>query len=301
MRAVLILVALTGCVRGGASFTCATDGDCVLGGIAGRCESVGFCSFPDGTCADGSRFGGLSGPFANQCVGTAVVDAGPDTTTIDATPVSPVFVTESHTSMDAAAALSYPLDVPAGSDRLLLVSVQIATTNCGTASPDVMLVSYNGAALTRVTAILGIPCSGNPTPVKSEQWQLVAPEVGSHNVIVLLSGPGASVHSGALLFTGVDQVAPVRASMSASGEGTSSTVDVPSAIGDLVVNTVGQGGNISGPATGTQLFLNDVDGSNTFNNSGASSAPGAAGTVTMAWLFAVNDEWQTISSSLRPP
>jgi hypothetical protein len=70
-------------------------------------------------------------------------------------------------------------------------------------------------------------------------------------------------------------------------------------VGDLVVNTVGQGTSITAASSGTQRFVNNVDGSNTLNNSGGSTAPGAA-SVTMTWNFGGSDEWQTISSSLQP-
>ncbi len=69
-------------------FTCATDDQCVRAGVAGRCEAVSACSFPDSTCPSARRFGdfapsGLSG----ECVapgnggvdggGGGTIDAGP--------------------------------------------------------------------------------------------------------------------------------------------------------------------------------------------------------------------------------
>jgi hypothetical protein len=81
---------LGGCLRT-TSFTCDTSGDCA----GGTCEAVGFCSFADSSCASGSRFGQLSGSFANQCVGgdptgdggvdAALSDGGADAA-IDAPP-----------------------------------------------------------------------------------------------------------------------------------------------------------------------------------------------------------------------
>src|SRR5688572_17877409 len=47
-------------------FECASDQQC---GGEGVCESTGFCSFPDATCASGRRYGALSGAFAGKCVG----------------------------------------------------------------------------------------------------------------------------------------------------------------------------------------------------------------------------------------
>jgi lectin-like protein len=76
--ALLSATALAGCLRA-TSFACQDDGACG----AGRCEtSVGFCSFVDDTCTSGHRFGDLSGPYANQCVGGG--DAGVDGDAIDA-------------------------------------------------------------------------------------------------------------------------------------------------------------------------------------------------------------------------
>jgi len=212
------------------------------------------------------------------------------------------YVTEAHAAGGAVGSLTYALTVPAGTDRALIVSVQLGSDCAGTAVPTVSGVTYATVALTRITSILGTPCA--PGTTRSEQWQLVAPATGTNNVVVTLSGATqSSIHSGALLFTGVHQTTPVRAFNSASGgpasgNGASSTVNVTSAAGDMVVNTVGQGCGITS-AGQTQRFLNNVNCGTTLNNSGGSTAPGAA-SVTMTWTFTSADEWQTISSALQP-
>lgn len=83
------LVSLTGCLRK-TEFKCQTSDQCSTGGI---CEmTTGYCSFADSDCADGRRYGGLSGDLAGQCVGggsgsgSDVVDAGIDGMVIDAPP-----------------------------------------------------------------------------------------------------------------------------------------------------------------------------------------------------------------------
>ena len=53
------------CLRS-TTFTCATSTDC---GADGVCEPNNFCSFADAACAQGRRYGALSGPVAGQCVG----------------------------------------------------------------------------------------------------------------------------------------------------------------------------------------------------------------------------------------
>jgi hypothetical protein len=69
MRAALVTALLaSGCIKA-AAFVCTNDPQCTRAGVQGTCESVGFCSFPDSTCASGRRFGDVSGTYTQQCVG----------------------------------------------------------------------------------------------------------------------------------------------------------------------------------------------------------------------------------------
>lgn len=207
------------------------------------------------------------------------------------------FVATAEANAGAVASLTYPLTIPAGTDRALIVSVQLGS-NCATAVPTVSGVTYAGVALTRIRTIAGTPCGLATT--RSEQWRRIAPATGTNNIVVTLSAAtGFTIHSGAMAFTGVAQTTPVRASAAARGTGTSSTVTVTSAVDDMVVNTVGHGCGITA-AGQTQRFLNNVSCGNTLDNSAGSTAAGAAPSVAMTWTFGVSDEWQTISSSLRP-
>ncbi len=305
----VLFVGLAGCFRSNGEFRCESDAECVRGGTTGTCELVGFCSFPDSACASGTRFGDYAGSLSNQCVGdTPPGDAGVDTPVItdgspDAPPiVPPVFLVAANAHGDGVASLTYALDIPASNDRFLVVSIQLGS-ECTTASSTVLSVTYNGAAATRIDSILGTPCGAGTT--RSEQWGLVAPDVGNHMVVVTLSGPNGgakmySVHSGALAFSGVDQTSPVRASATASGDSVTSTVTVASDPDDLVVNTVGQGDSIAAPGNNQTLrFIENTSSGDTLDNAGASTAPGAA-TVDMTWTFGDPDQWQSISTSLRP-
>ena len=76
-------------------FTCQTDGSC---GEEGRCEPIGYCSFPDADCASGRRYGALaSGELASTCVGE---DHGTgEGSTMEATAVS---TSEAGTSAPAS-------------------------------------------------------------------------------------------------------------------------------------------------------------------------------------------------------
>ncbi len=78
-------------------------------------------------------------------------------------------------------------------------------------------------------------------------------------------------------------------------------VVVPSATGDLVVNTVGQGTGIMVPSGDATLrYVNNVSDGLTLHNSAGSTVPGYEPGVTSMWTFRGDDEWQTISTSLRP-
>lgn len=72
-----------GCL-GKPKFECAGAGDCLQDNVQGICQPDSFCSFPDSSCPiTGQRYGDLSGPLANQCVG-APIDAPIDAYVHDA-------------------------------------------------------------------------------------------------------------------------------------------------------------------------------------------------------------------------
>ena len=74
MRALLLLVATTGCLRT-TQFKCAQDSDC---GAGGTCQpTTKYCSIADPTCG-GQRYVDSAGPLANQCVGGGIGDGGID-------------------------------------------------------------------------------------------------------------------------------------------------------------------------------------------------------------------------------
>ena len=55
---------------GAGAFHCETDAECAGGPSPGRCQpTTGFCSFIDGACDSGQRYGTSSGSLANVCVG----------------------------------------------------------------------------------------------------------------------------------------------------------------------------------------------------------------------------------------
>lgn len=63
-----VVFALAGCQKVDA-FVCAADSECANGSVAGTCEPSGFCSFADGGCPGGKRYGDWAGDgLAGTCV-----------------------------------------------------------------------------------------------------------------------------------------------------------------------------------------------------------------------------------------
>ncbi len=67
------MLGLTGCLKKLPAFACSDDTQC---GAGGACEVNGLCSFADGNCESGRRFGDQQGDQSNQCVGE--VSPNPD-------------------------------------------------------------------------------------------------------------------------------------------------------------------------------------------------------------------------------
>ena len=80
-----LLVGLAACspYGGGGAFHCDRDDQCTGGGT---CEPLGLCSFADGECASGRRYGDSSGGLSRVCVGDEPVDGAIDAPPGDADP-----------------------------------------------------------------------------------------------------------------------------------------------------------------------------------------------------------------------
>lgn len=91
-RAQAIAIAIaTGALAGACvdlqPFVCSDDAQCERGGVQGSCEVVGYCSYPDESCASGRRYGELAANLSGVCTGEATGTAteGEPTTTEGAT------------------------------------------------------------------------------------------------------------------------------------------------------------------------------------------------------------------------
>ncbi|HWB77415.1 MAG TPA: hypothetical protein VG755_20755 [Nannocystaceae bacterium] len=71
------------------AFVCNDDEQCSADGVSGTCEATGWCSFPDGACESGSRYGDhAGGSLAGECVPADIGTSGNATTELTSTSVA---------------------------------------------------------------------------------------------------------------------------------------------------------------------------------------------------------------------
>ena len=126
---------------------------------------------------------------------------------------SVAFAGETHAHATNATGATQPTSV-VGDNRFMLVALQIGMSCGATTIPTVSSVTYEGMPLTQASLIVGSPCS--VASARSELWQLVAPPIGSANVVVTLSASATTMHTAVLQFTNVNQIGPIRAAVTMS-------------------------------------------------------------------------------------
>jgi hypothetical protein len=187
-----------------------------------------------------------------------------------------------------------------GSDRLMLVGVGINNSGGETVSS----ITYNSVGLTPV----GTATEGTGSRV--EIWRLIAPDTGTHDVVVTFSASlDQTAKVGVMTFTNVHQTTPLGTFVGANGNSLGpATVDVSSATNELVFDTVGC------RRVGTTGCLSlTVDPSQTMHwteqqpdglgyRAGGSTEWGAA-TVTMSWTFTGTEAapWAIGAVPIKPP
>ncbi|MGI9067891.1 MAG: beta strand repeat-containing protein [Pyrinomonadaceae bacterium] len=187
--------------------------------------------------------------------------------------------------------LTWSHTVGTGSNRILIVGVSIFGGGLTVSS-----VTYGGTALTRIG---GQTDSGNK--VRMEIWKLVAPASGTASIVVTPSA-ATRVVGGAVSFNNVDQTIPNGTFASASGSSTAPSVNVTSATGEVVIDTLVATGDAISASVGagqTQRW-NKTTGSTSTEVLGAGSTEPGASTVTMSWTLGFSKKWAIGGVSLKP-
>lgn len=178
--------------------------------------------------------------------------------------------------------LTFPLTT-SGVNRGVLV--QISTEQLATVSS----VTFNGVALTQVVASTNVPAN-----LRQEEWFLVAPFLGTANVVITLS-TAAYISAGAEAIVGVDQATPIGATQTATAVSLApSLVLITTRDNSLVFDglataqtpilyTVGPGQVVNWAifaATSTRQGASSYEPSGTFPDN-----------VTMSWTITQNTRW----------
>jgi len=197
--------------------------------------------------------------------------------------------------------ITVPLTVTNGGiNRLLVVGVSINLTG-GNSGSSVTAATYNGVALTKSFAF----DPGNNFRV--EMWYLVNPPTGANNVVVTvnkaISLAAMGVVVGAVDFTNADQTSPIRDSATASGNNDTTSISVPSAVNDIVLDTVAVVGTNTISAFGTNQTSqwNANSGSTGQDARGGGSTRAGAPSVPMSENMTAANAWSDGAVSIRPP
>jgi uncharacterized repeat protein (TIGR01451 family) len=193
-----------------------------------------------------------------------------------------------------------------GTNVVLVVGVSIDITNNTTAVAST--VTYNGTTLTKAGTVNDAANSR-----RVEMWYSIAPSTGTHAVVVTLNFPGGGgtlgVFAGAITFTGADQTSPIRSFASASGAlGANSSLDIPSAVNDMVLDTLAIAGSRTVVAAGfgtTQAEqwagVSNVAASPTTDVYGTGSTRAGAPSVPLSETFTGGtSNWAEAAVSIRP-
>ncbi len=198
--------------------------------------------------------------------------------------------------------LSFTHATNTGSNRLLVVTIGVGiNTNPGTAG-TVSGVTFAGTLMTQVgTAFSGDGARVYIYTLKDNPPSYTMPTSGT---VAITASTGSVTEAGATTFSGVDQTTPYGSpATNSNSTGTSLTVGVASAVGDVVVAVAAtdEGGSdqtITTSTTGSQTQLWNFSGIN-YVSSAASTKPGAAGTVTSTFT-GLSSDWAAAAVSLKP-
>lgn len=161
----------------------------------------------------------------------------------------------------------------------------------GATSADPTGVTYNGVAMTKTWAVQ------NPSFLAYIAfYYLKAPTSGAHSVVVTYAAAYSNQIVGAIPMSGVNQTTPLGTpATNTGGPGTTSSVTVSSATGELVVGAMY--GNTSGLTVSSDTLIIDLDDTDGDQPNVASIA--GASSVTMNWTLPSSMTWQGGAVSVK--
>lgn len=160
------VVGVVGCQS--STFACQSDGACPQG----RCESQGWCSFPDASCPSGFRFADHAAEgLAGTCVDVAAGETETGTTGVTTTTVTPATATTGTTSTTSSGTTEPVLPETSGSTTTTADATQGETSDAsstGSTGPAAVVVTVPIAADADDGAIYATPEGGTVWALSGE-------------------------------------------------------------------------------------------------------------------------------------
>jgi hypothetical protein len=210
-----------------------------------------------------------------------------------AAPLSSATITVDSTSsgrFSGDASLSHTTGT--GESRLMLVGISVSEAS----NPPSISATYGGQNLSFAGSTF-LDDSGSGVYI----YYLINPPSGTHTVhIDYSSSPDWGSVVGVMTFSGVDQNTPLGSFAGATGDSTTPSVNVSSAVGELVFDTFMEdwGPRSAGAGSNqTQRWMNN-DGGNDW--AGGGSTESGAGSVTMSWSLNYHSPWAIGAVSIKP-
>ena len=197
--------------------------------------------------------------------------------------------TSGRNSSASATSATWSHTTTTSANRLMVVGVSMVST-----ASRVVTVVYNAASFLAIGS--AIPISDAAGSI--EMWRLVNPATGANTVEVKLSS-GSRFVGAATTFSDVDQTAPVGTFVSATSNNSALSINVASAVDDLVIDALGTEGRVLTVGSGqTKRWDLESTGAGT-NAQGAGSTEAGAASVTMSWTMDGNNVWVIGGASVK--
>lgn len=221
--------------------------------------------------------------------------------------VSPYSSLPKSISNIGAGDVAFDASSNAGAQGHLSLTFTFTHTPVGTPSAVGVGIFYWNAAQSNIT---GITYGGQAMTLEGSQldangdraslYSLASPPAGAQDVVITFDAAGdfgTFLRAGCISVTGSDPLDAFRGvAVTATGNTNQPTVDCPSAVGDLVMDSVGAGAGIL-PGAGQTERWNDA---NSGGGVGASSTQAGAASVTMSWDRAAGASvWAIVAGSFK--
>ena len=196
------------------------------------------------------------------------------------------------TASDTASSITVSHTTGSGSNRLMLVGISYNNDDYETVTG----VTYNGTSLTQVGTV------NNSDDARVCIYSLVAPDSGTHNVIINFSDAlNDGAIAGVVTFTGVDQSTPLGTFASSTGDdSTPATVNIPSASGELVFGVASSEYEALTASSGQNQHWNrSISGADTNGAGGTDAGASQRSRCRGVWILHYN-HWAIGGVSIKP-